>query len=720
MFCLLCRNHGAVNRANNSKVFNEEPSVRYKRSALVGTDGHVFTKTHKQCYASHKTKTTSTFAAQVKEQKETKDTVLTNSFHAAYYLAKQEIANTKLLSLIDLFCKIGKTEMKHFKNRSQRSQRDMFFLLGEKVKTKLKDKLKDKPYGLLLDDVSDISILELMIIFVQYYDDDDNEVKVDFLGTQNILEDEESADAGALLRVLLKELADSNLDILKAAGLNTDGASVMTGKNNGLSAKVKHLNPLLVAIHCICHRLALACSDASKEVKPVAILETTLHQLWKFLDDSPKRTATYVKVCESLKVIKPASKAVKKKAGKKIKKACKARWLSNDLAVQSVDRNIEPLLCTLRHYKEAGDATATGLLRKMATAKFVGTIYILKAVLPLTAGLNKVFQKGNISFANISPAIDSTKEKLTQLRESGQPIIDFKADLEGRLENLELKLTKAKEKELSNLLEKYIDALIENIDDRFAGSLPILNAFKIFDPCAMPKKDSVEFLSYGVNEISTIADHYYADSQQKQQQLKDEWSTFKYRIEDWNSQLPKNVKNPQPGKLDVQSPTQWLLLRAMKEKPSLKLVFPLMLEICETVLVLPVSNAWPERGASAVKRLKTRLRNRLLLRMLNALLQIVINGPSSAECDDLIAECAKEWRETHQRNLPPLLSQAQVSEPEPEAAELVDVGIQASVQEEDKAIEKEAAEIVKIIGFDEDSDSYDSAFESDDSDFEDE
>ena len=56
----------------------------------------------------------------------------------------------------------------------------------------------------------------------------------------------------------------SSLTNLK--GLATDGASVMTGKKNGVATKLKELNPVLISVHCICHKLALACTDTNKEI----------------------------------------------------------------------------------------------------------------------------------------------------------------------------------------------------------------------------------------------------------------------------------------------------------------------------------------------------------------------------------------------------------------------------------------------------------------------
>ena len=54
--------------------------------------------------------------------------------------------------------------------------------------------------------------------------------------------------------------------------------------------------------------------------------------------------------------------------------------------------------------------------------------------------------------------------------------------------------------------------------------------------------------------------------------------------------------------------------------------YPKLVWIAEISLSLPMSNAWPERGASAVKRVKSRLRSSMTNQMLEALLHISING----------------------------------------------------------------------------------------------
>ena len=56
-------------------------------------------------------------------------------------------------------------------------------------------------------------------------------------------------------------------------------------------------------------------------------------------------------------------------------------------------------------------------------------------------------------------------------------------------------------------------------------------------------------------------------------------------------------------------------------------LYPCISKIAEVVLALPVSNSWPERGASKIKLIKSRVGSRLKNDLLNSLLKISINGP---------------------------------------------------------------------------------------------
>ena len=112
--------------------------------------------------------------------------------------------------------------------------------------------------GLLIDEVMDIAQREQLVSFIRYVDQDTYEVKTDFLAVNDILESSTFANAETIKSVV-KQLSDCDLDINKLSGLSTDGASVMVGKENGVAAKLKREAKMLLNVHCICNRLALAC-----------------------------------------------------------------------------------------------------------------------------------------------------------------------------------------------------------------------------------------------------------------------------------------------------------------------------------------------------------------------------------------------------------------------------------------------------------------------------
>ena len=79
-----------------------------------------------------------------------------------------------------------------------------------------------------------------------------------------------------------------------------------------------------------------------------------------------------MKVQTELKDVALTERA-KKIVGKKIRKACRTRWLSLEQSVDSVFETYAALLHTFQELKK--DALAVGLLKKMKTVKFLGRLH---------------------------------------------------------------------------------------------------------------------------------------------------------------------------------------------------------------------------------------------------------------------------------------------------------------------------------------------------------
>ena len=107
-----------------------------------------------------------------------------------------------------------------------------------------------------------------------------------------------------------------------------------------------------------------------------------------------------------------------------------------------------------------------------------------------------------------------------------------------------------------------------------------------------------------------------------------------------------------------QEKLDWCLSKLMQ--PPYRSHYPMLSFIAEVCLSCPVSNAWPERGASVLKWQKNRLRSRIQNDLLNSLLHVSINGPKqqSKELPSLIRDVVAEWLKEKDRRklkkLPPI------------------------------------------------------------------
>lgn len=527
----------------------------------------------------------------------------------------------------------------------------MFSTLGCAVKENVVTRAKTAGcFGLLVDDVSDISVMEQMITFIQFYDKDSSEVTVEFLSVDNLLEEHDSANAVAMFQTIQSNLQACTLSTDKLIGLATDGASVMVGRKNGLAAKLKDVNPRLISVHCVCHKLALACTDAKDDgnLKFIKEVETVVTQLWKLFENSPKRLACYLKVQQQLKNLKLSNEKSRKMVAKKLQKACDTRWLSFSSAIQSLYTDLVAVLQTLKQLKQdPGQPAAYGLL-KINKVKFIGAVYILKWVLPILATLSKSFQKGAINYASIKPSIDYSKDRLNDVKITEEPIEQLKQDLTsgGRLETLELVCTESNFKDLQGLLQKYIKALVKNIDKRFKSSLPVLSAFSAFDPMLMPNRQSPAFHSHGDTEVKVLADHFFDGDDSEAEEFKTEWKKLKYDLLSWKEHIPKDTAD---GKKST--PTEWSLKRVMAMKSTFGQFYPKSVQVAEAALAIPVSNAWPERGASQLKLIKTRIRSQIKNDLLASLLHVAINGPvpHTEACDSLVSKAVDMWKAAKKR-----------------------------------------------------------------------
>lgn len=180
----------------------------------------------------------------------------------------------------------------------------------------------------------------------------------------------------------------------------------------------------------------------------------------------------------------------------------------------------------------------------------------------------------------------------------------------GRLETLELNPSEFECNQMKNLMSNYIKALTANIASRFSSSAPILECFTVFDPLNLPDRTSPEFKVYGNSSLKKLADHFFQSESDEEKETKEEkmtaeWGHFKYELLKWKSEIPDNIKNPNPKETMITiTPLEWSLQKLVSI-PYMEKMYGELCHIARIIVCLPVSNAWPERGGSAIKRIKT-------------------------------------------------------------------------------------------------------------------
>ena len=131
--------------------------------------------------------------------------------------------------------------------------------------------------------------------------------------------------------------------------------------------------------------------------------------------------------------------------------------------------------------------------------------------------------------------------------------------------------------------------------------------------------------SVGNEEISCLGKQFFPNAYNDS--LLQQWNDFNFEMIEMKKKISTLKNHLQLNKIKFKmTSTEWTLehiLNSFKGEVS----FPKVLEFAKLAIIVPVTNAWRERGASAVKRIKSRQQSTMKNELLNALLHISMNGP---------------------------------------------------------------------------------------------
>ncbi|KAJ4947501.1 hypothetical protein JOQ06_009536 [Pogonophryne albipinna] len=193
------------------------------------------------------------------------------------------------------------------------------------------------------------------IIYVTYIE---NGLPVNVMLTMVTLQ---HANSQGILDAIMSGLHQAGLseDDLQAklVGFGCDGASVMIGHRNGVSARLKEMFGSLVTI-CVAHRLELTALDSMKSFPALTELKKSINGIYKHYHTSAKASRELKTVAEALNIhlVKPGT-------------IDGTRWLPHTLhGLSALIRNYQAILFHLEsHASDMHDREASDLMKGRAS-----------------------------------------------------------------------------------------------------------------------------------------------------------------------------------------------------------------------------------------------------------------------------------------------------------------------------------------------------------------
>ena len=131
----------------------------------------------------------------------------------------------------------------------------------------------------MADKTTDVAVIKEVIVYARFLSKQ-RKIKTAFIGMIGIPD----GCAATIIGVLTKICDDNNLDLKhKMVAFGSDGASVMIGHRNGVSALLKQVAPWIIATHCVAQRLSLETAQAADDIPYVKKFKATLGQLLGFI-----------------------------------------------------------------------------------------------------------------------------------------------------------------------------------------------------------------------------------------------------------------------------------------------------------------------------------------------------------------------------------------------------------------------------------------------------
>ncbi|KAL7119944.1 hypothetical protein ACP275_02G092900 [Erythranthe tilingii] len=245
----------------------------------------------------------------------------------------------------------------------------------------------DDFFSFLVDEARDVSIKEQMAVVLRYLN---NEGKIieRFLGVVHSL------------------LTTFSLSLSRVRGQGYDGASNMQGEFNGLKSLILKENKSAFYVHCFAHQLQLALVQITKKNKQLSDFFGSLALLANLLQKKHFENGSGLNQESTLR--RPGD----------------TRWNSYYFTIISMIKLFPSVVGVLEYFKNNSDdvshwGQASMLLRNIVCFEFAFVLHLMRSILGITNDLSQALQRKDQDLANAMKLVTFAKDRLQELREGG-------------------------------------------------------------------------------------------------------------------------------------------------------------------------------------------------------------------------------------------------------------------------------------------------------------
>ena len=154
---------------------------------------------HKDTVTTELAKYGSYFVEKEKEEENLLHRSNEKVFIVLYWLCKQEIIHSKLNSLLEMLESLGVEEVKQLRKHSNTVLlKDLILAIGNQIEISFLNKIRKSPFfGILTDEVTDISNVQNLATFIKYYDHEKGEAHTALIDSTDLLNFSETYSAGS-------------------------------------------------------------------------------------------------------------------------------------------------------------------------------------------------------------------------------------------------------------------------------------------------------------------------------------------------------------------------------------------------------------------------------------------------------------------------------------------------------------------------------------------